>query len=96
MVDEVAGWSDNAWSWSSDSEEEHGSVLAAIMLDSDLEASIVGPDADESELIATPAPEMDALADRMSYLCIVGGEGTFLSLSVGGEDRLSEVLRLNH
>ena len=102
VVGDVAGWRDTERSRGCDSEEEQGSVLAAILRDSGSEEGAVelgaGSDAEleRGGLTATPAPELDALADRMSNLCVVGGEGTFFSLSVGGEGRLSEVLRPNH
>ena len=41
------------------------------------------------------APELDDLVDRLENLCVVCGEGTLVSLSVGGEGRLSQVLRPN-
>ena len=52
-------------------------------------------EAAQGGLEATPAPWLDALVDRVRNLCIVCGEGTSFVLHVGGEGRLSQVLRPN-
>ena len=54
-----------------------------------------GTEAAQGELVATLAPWLDALVDRVRNLCIVCGEGTSFVLHVGGEGRLSQVLRPN-
>ena len=135
------GWRDSVCADSSDTDDEPGSVLAAILDGSSVsgrsgadeiddrlaeEAGLVadglvryddqavlevggeeslgagagagteaGTEAAQGGLVATPAPWLDALADRVRNLCIVCGEGTSFVLHVGGEGRLSQVLRPN-
>ena len=133
----ASGWRDSACADSSDSDDELGSVLAAILDGSSVrgrsgadeiddrlaeEAGLVadglvryddqavlevggeeslgararaGTEAAQGGLEATPAPWLDALVDRVRNLCIVCGEGTSFVLHVGGEGRLSQVLRPN-
>ena len=44
-----------------------------------------GTEAAPGGLVATPAPWLDALVDRVGDLCIVCGEGTSFVLHAGGE-----------
>ena len=81
---------------SSDEEESGGGDGGEVGGEESLGAGAgAGMEAAQGGLEATPAPWLDALVDRVRNLCIVCGEGTSFVLHVGGEGRLSQVLRPN-